>query len=338
MAEEKGYFGILGLTFRADENDINKKYKRLALKMHPDKNPDNPNAVDDFQKVTTAYHVISDEEKRKNYLRLFLLRCYMSQTVPLPDGPLRPHYAFMVEKSKSKMASKSERLITFDLLEYRMNTFKKDKEKKEFPLTALKDVQVNEGATGSKALELTIQFKDTHPYYIRCRCQEHFDTLVILVRRITSAEEMTDEALNVQCDDMTSPPASVHKSKVIKRAEKFGGSLAHSWQPRFMVLGSTSLVIFRDVELADLVNIIPVSLLKIAADSRDPTCFQLATAFWKASFRVVSDEVAALWKSSLDRLTQGTLGGASAAPRAVGRVLDTGPRGDAGGRGAARRA
>ena len=153
MADEKGYFAVLGLTFRAEDNEIGKKYKRLALKMHPDKNP-GQEAVDAFQKITTAYHVIMDEAKRKNYLRLFLLRCYMSQSVPAPDGPLRPFYAFMVEKAKSKHASKSERLITFDLLEWRMNTFKKDKDKKEFPLTALKGVEVNEGATGAKALEL----------------------------------------------------------------------------------------------------------------------------------------------------------------------------------------
>ena len=47
MADEKGYFAVLGLTFRAEDNEIGKKYKRLALKMHPDKNP-GQEAVDAF--------------------------------------------------------------------------------------------------------------------------------------------------------------------------------------------------------------------------------------------------------------------------------------------------
>jgi DnaJ-class molecular chaperone len=52
-APEKGYFAILGVTFRADENIIGKAYKKLALKMHPDKNP-GQDAVDEFQKITTS--------------------------------------------------------------------------------------------------------------------------------------------------------------------------------------------------------------------------------------------------------------------------------------------
>ena len=48
-----GYFAVLGLTFRADENVIAKAYKKLAVKMHPDKNPSS-SAVDEFQKITTS--------------------------------------------------------------------------------------------------------------------------------------------------------------------------------------------------------------------------------------------------------------------------------------------
>ena len=62
--EEKGYYATLGINFRSDENQINRAYKKLALKMHPDKNP-GPEAVDLFQKITTSYHIITDEEKRE---------------------------------------------------------------------------------------------------------------------------------------------------------------------------------------------------------------------------------------------------------------------------------
>ena len=81
--------------------------------------------------------MISDEQKRKTYLNLFMLRCYMSQVPPRPRDGLRPHYAFVVEKSKFAMGSKSDRLITIDLLERKLHSFKKDTLRKEFALSTL---------------------------------------------------------------------------------------------------------------------------------------------------------------------------------------------------------
>jgi len=63
------YYQILGCSRNADENALKKAYKKLAVKWHPDKNPDNEEATTKFQKISEAYAVLSDEKKRKLYDR-----------------------------------------------------------------------------------------------------------------------------------------------------------------------------------------------------------------------------------------------------------------------------
>ncbi len=65
MAED--YYKILGIEKSASAEDIKKAYRKLALKWHPDKNPNNKAAEDKFKKISEAYAVLSDSEKRKEY-------------------------------------------------------------------------------------------------------------------------------------------------------------------------------------------------------------------------------------------------------------------------------
>lgn len=58
---------MLGLSRGASESEIKKAYRKLAAKLHPDKNPDNKSAEERFKKVTEAYQVLSDAKKRKLY-------------------------------------------------------------------------------------------------------------------------------------------------------------------------------------------------------------------------------------------------------------------------------
>ena len=71
---EKDYYKILGITdeekkLSNDEflNVLKKKYRKLCIKYHPDKNPDNKEAEEMFKKIAEAYDVLSNDEKRKEY-------------------------------------------------------------------------------------------------------------------------------------------------------------------------------------------------------------------------------------------------------------------------------
>jgi molecular chaperone DnaJ len=69
MARGGDYYKVLGVDKKASHDDIKKAYRRLARQYHPDKNPDNPQAMDRFKEISEAYEVLGDEEKRKKYDR-----------------------------------------------------------------------------------------------------------------------------------------------------------------------------------------------------------------------------------------------------------------------------
>ena len=65
--EFKDYYKILGVEKSATKDDISKAFRKLALKYHPDKNPNNKSAEEKFKEITEAHEVLSDPEKRKKY-------------------------------------------------------------------------------------------------------------------------------------------------------------------------------------------------------------------------------------------------------------------------------
>ncbi len=64
---KRDYYEVLGVERSADEREIKKAYKRLAMKFHPDRNPDNPEAEEKFKEAKEAYEILTDPQKRAAY-------------------------------------------------------------------------------------------------------------------------------------------------------------------------------------------------------------------------------------------------------------------------------
>jgi len=64
---KRDYYEVLGVEKNASQDDIKRAYRRLAMKYHPDKNPDNREAEAKFKECAEAYEVLSEPEKKKRY-------------------------------------------------------------------------------------------------------------------------------------------------------------------------------------------------------------------------------------------------------------------------------
>ncbi len=64
---KRDYYEVLDVNRDASDADIKKAYRRLAMKFHPDRNPDNPKAEEQFKEAKEAYEVLSEPEKRAAY-------------------------------------------------------------------------------------------------------------------------------------------------------------------------------------------------------------------------------------------------------------------------------
>lgn len=64
---KRDYYEILGVGKQTDEKDIKKAYRRIAMKYHPDRNPDDPDAENKFKEASEAYEILSDKKKRSAY-------------------------------------------------------------------------------------------------------------------------------------------------------------------------------------------------------------------------------------------------------------------------------
>jgi molecular chaperone DnaJ len=91
MAQTKDYYAVLGVPASATQDEIKKKYRKLAAKHHPDKNPNDPKAAETFKEISEAYQVLGDAEKRKQYDQMRRLGAFGGfGGGPSSAGPRRP--------------------------------------------------------------------------------------------------------------------------------------------------------------------------------------------------------------------------------------------------------
>ncbi|XP_077978478.1 dnaJ homolog subfamily C member 5-like isoform X2 [Glandiceps talaboti] len=74
-------YQLLGLQKGAEPDEIKRAYRKLALKWHPDKNPDNPDATEKFKEINHANSVLSDETKREIYDQYGSMGLYVAEQI-----------------------------------------------------------------------------------------------------------------------------------------------------------------------------------------------------------------------------------------------------------------
>ena len=80
------HYKNLGLEETATKDEIKKAFRSLSLKYHPDRNPNNQEAIDKFHQINNAYEILSDEQKKEEYdikLNDLMVKIEEAKSLPL---------------------------------------------------------------------------------------------------------------------------------------------------------------------------------------------------------------------------------------------------------------
>ncbi|MEY4699800.1 MAG: hypothetical protein RIR85_1220 [Pseudomonadota bacterium] len=76
MSKKRDFYEILGVARNASDDEIKKSYRKMAMKYHPDRNPDSKEAEGKFKEAKEAYEMLSDPQKRAAYRLAISLEIY----------------------------------------------------------------------------------------------------------------------------------------------------------------------------------------------------------------------------------------------------------------------
>ena len=258
--------------------DVQKRYKKLALQLHPDKVGDDPVHVDKFQAATTAYQVLSNEGAQEAYWHMYRMRCYLFQVAHAPQQQLAPFYCFRVKK-RDAQGSMQDRLLTADLREECLQNWKKDKPHKRHELKHLKAV------TQTGDLTFSVIWKNgARDYRLAAESADCCRVYVSVLQAIAARQSWMSD------DDAHFPPPSAKKGYVEKRGR------SGEWARRWLLLGSSGLLIFRNQDCVELVNTVPLDAATCSASKvPDSIEWTVSTGARKYVFRNSKPSLANSW-------------------------------------------
>ena len=79
---EKDFYQVLGVERNATDSEIKKAYRKLAIKFHPDKNPNNKEAEEKFKEISAAFDILKDSEKELNTINLDMMLFAVVRPLP----------------------------------------------------------------------------------------------------------------------------------------------------------------------------------------------------------------------------------------------------------------
>ena len=280
----EGYFSTLGQTFGCTLREVQKSFRALALQCHPDKAGTDRALINRFQAAATAYQVLSNESSHAAYMHMYRIRCQLHQRPHEEGQTLAPFYLLQVNK-KDHVGFEHARVITLDLIDGHLQNWKKDEPHKKTPLSHITEVKV----TSATSFSVAFNGDGERLYRLSTHTPVHCNLYVSVLRAIARGEKMPK-------DDSNFPPSSIRKGYVEKAGK------AGDWARRWLILGTTNVLIFRNSDCEAMVNAIPLDgktcSVKLGTDGN----WVLTAMGRKWQFRNSKITIAKAWVGALDKV------------------------------------